>query len=231
MTLLAVAFSFTIFGHKIFGNDMNSESIQAGDEIQKGTSITPDIQSKIKLFAEQAYIFNGNSTIKNILFIQQQLNNLYAGNWVVSIFGAYGNGTDPIMGTNFGISSYSTGGQWWIYWKGINHYQPNQAYYISKQDGNSTNYTCLCQSNYTYTSDTFKNVVYAAEVDFHDIQNYTAQIQYYLHGFNQTAFPTVAAVNGSIPFFMCVWGPASYNSIQRTDKLGLNVVSTPRVDY
>jgi hypothetical protein len=57
----------------------------------------------------------------------------YGGNWVVSIYGGYGNGTDTQWGTNLGISSYSTGGQWWIYWKGANHYQPNQAYYISKQ--------------------------------------------------------------------------------------------------
>ncbi len=167
--------------------------------------------------------------VKNVLFIQQQMANLYGGNWVVSIYGGSTNTTDPVMGQNIGISSYSANGQWWIYWKGVNHYQPNQAYYIARQEGNSTNYTCLNNVNYTYTSDVFRNVVNAGEVDFHDIQNFTAYVQYYLHGYSTDISPTVTAVNTSIPFFMCAWGASTYNVIQKTDKLGLMIVSTPRV--
>lgn len=134
LTLVAFVCSFTIFGHSFFENQQNEESLHLGDVIQKGTAITSDIQSKIKTFVEQAYIFNGNSTVKNIFFIQQQLGNLYGGNWVISIYGPYNsNSTDPNIGQNLGISSYSAQGQWWIYWKGVNHYQPSQAYYLSRQ--------------------------------------------------------------------------------------------------
>jgi hypothetical protein len=61
------------------------------------------------------------------------MSTLYGGNWVVSIYGGYSNQTDPILGKDVGISSFSTNGQWWIYWKGVNHYQPTQAYYLAKQ--------------------------------------------------------------------------------------------------
>lgn len=71
--------------------------------------------------------------MKNVLFIQQQLKNTYEGNWVIGIYGSYGSGETPTLAYNFGVSSYSTGGQWWIYWKGANHYQPNQGYYIARQ--------------------------------------------------------------------------------------------------
>jgi hypothetical protein len=87
----------------------------------------------------------------------------------------------------------------------------------------------LTNSNYTYTSDVFRNVVNAGEVDFKDVQNFTAQVQSYLHGFSLDIYPTVTAVNASIPFFMCSWGSSTYNSIQKTDKLGFVVMSTPRV--
>lgn len=88
----------------------------------------------MKNIIEQGYVFNGNNFNKNLFYIQQQMNNLYPGNWVISIYGNYGgNGTDPLIGTNLGISSYSAQGQWWIYWKGVNHYQPGQAYYLSRQ--------------------------------------------------------------------------------------------------
>jgi len=71
--------------------------------------------------------------------------------------------------------------------------------------------------------------VNAGEVDFKDIQNFTAQVQSYLHGYSLDIYPTVTAVNASMPFFMCAWGNSTYNTIQRTDKLGLVVMSTPRV--
>lgn len=61
------------------------------------------------------------------------------------------------------------------------------------------------------------------------MQNFTAQIQSYLHGFSLDIYPTVVAVNASLPFFTCAWGNNTYNAIQKTDKLGLIVMSTPRV--
>jgi hypothetical protein len=71
---------------------------------------------------------------------------------------------------------------------------------------NSTNYTCLSNYNYTYASDIFRNVVNAAEFDYRDIQNYTLQVQSYLHGYSANIYPTVTAVNTSMPFYLCAWG-------------------------
>ena len=61
----------------------------------------------------------------------------------------------------------------------------------------------------------FTNVLNAAEIDYKDIQNLTAQVQSYLHGFSADVFPTVVAVNITIPFFLCGWGASTYNVIQK----------------
>lgn len=87
----------------------------------------------------------------------------------------------------------------------------------------------MTNSNYTGYTEVFNNVVNAAEVDFKDIQNFTAQVQYYLHGYSTDLYPTVTAVNTTLPFFLCAWGTNTYNLIQKTAKLGLMVVATPRV--
>jgi len=54
-------------------------------------------------------------------------------------------------------------------------------------------------------------------------------VQYYLHGYSTDIFPTVTAVNISMPFYLCAWGSSTSNVIQRTDKLGLLIMSTPRI--
>lgn len=89
--------------------------------------------------------------------------------------------------------------------------------------------TCFSNGNYTSTSDVFKNVVNAAEVDYRDIQNFTAQVQNYLHGYSTDIFPTVATVNTTLTYFLCAWGTSNYNIVSRTDKLQYMIVSTPRV--
>lgn len=75
----------------------------------------------------------------------------------------------------------------------------------------------------------FRNVATAAEIDFQDIQNFTVQVESYLHGYSADVYPTVTAVNSTIPFFMCSWGANTSNVIQRTDRLGMMIVSTPKV--
>jgi hypothetical protein len=66
-------------------------------------------------------------------------------------------------------------------------------------------------------------------MDFHDIQNYTAQVQSFLHTHNQNMYPTVTAVKDSLPFFLCSWGSSTSNTILKTEKLGFNIVSTPKI--
>ncbi len=88
------------------------------------------------MYIEQAYIFNGPDQMRNIQFIQQKLSILYNGTFLVGMFGGQSSYySEPFYGKNLGISSFSAGGQWWIYWKGANKYQPYYAYYISRQEG------------------------------------------------------------------------------------------------
>jgi hypothetical protein len=63
-----------------------------------GSAITSDIQTKIKTYIEQAYVFNGYDQIKNIVFIQQKLNILYNGTYVVAMYGGQANYSTPIFG-------------------------------------------------------------------------------------------------------------------------------------
>jgi hypothetical protein len=119
-----------------------------------------------KSTVEQAFVFNSANYSKNIYFIRDRLNANYPGNWVVGIFGSLSSSSNSTakLGENLGISSYSTDGQFWMYWQGVNHYQPNAAYYVSKSDSvtNITNATCFGNGNYTSNTDVFKNVVNAA---------------------------------------------------------------------
>ena len=198
-----------------------------------GSAITPEIQARIKTYIEQAYVFNGYDQIRNIQFIQQKLNILYNGTYVVAMFGGQSNYSSLVFGQNIGISSYSAqNGQWWIYWRGANHYQPYYAYYISRQDGESSNFKCETSSSYPYyntTTSVFANVVNVAESDYRDIQNFTAQVQSFLNTYSPSLSPTVTAVYNNIPFYICAWNAYDSNYLPRSYRYGLTVVSTPRI--
>jgi hypothetical protein len=48
LSILTISYSFTILGHTFFETESNDEALHLGDQILKGTSITSDIQTKIK---------------------------------------------------------------------------------------------------------------------------------------------------------------------------------------
>jgi hypothetical protein len=79
--------------------------------------------NEMKGHIELAYVYGGNDYWKNVAWIQGKLNQSYPGDWMITIF----NKTDstPVApNTTFGVSTYSVNGSWWIYWRGVNHYQP-----------------------------------------------------------------------------------------------------------
>ncbi len=61
-----------------------------------------------------------------------------------------------ILNNNISISSYSSKGQSWIYWKGVNKYEPHLIYYINLRVLPTTDtYICLNGKNKTASVDTF----------------------------------------------------------------------------
>lgn len=83
--------------------------------------------------SKTAYIFNGNDLWKNINFIKDKITEKYPGNWLISIF--YPTNSTPVKpGETFSVSSSPVDGEWWIYWKGPNHYQADYAYILSRID-------------------------------------------------------------------------------------------------
>ena len=86
------------------------------------------------------------------------------------------------------MTSSPLDGNWWIYWKGPNHYKEEYAYFLSRIDEvNATEdkVSCFTHSNTSYSYDNvFKNIVNALETDNVTIAEESAQLAEYIHRYD-----------------------------------------------
>lgn len=150
---------------------------------------------------------------------------------MITIFNSTNN-ISVIPNTTFGVSTSSINGTWWLYWRGANHYQQTFAYYLNRQAPNIKNITypfCHALNNMSYYStDVFKNVVTAAEIDTNALMTEAYNIQQYLGQFNPNVTANVL-VSQKLPFFSCQWGVIDSNYMPYSPGKLNTVLTFPRI--